>query len=192
MSRLLEHLFAAVPAVALFPPRATARRGEARRGDAAAVPDVPVRYRPRLITQLLEDHETLRALVRRLLGVCCGNDEDACINGLREVATAFRHTSLVKATQLYPYLRWGLEKDRFAARQFAAVHGEVMRSVGRVETTFEEYLGGPWLGEQRQRFVGDTVKVANLIAAALKHEEAGVFPLYLPPGQYRHVRGAVA
>src|SRR5690606_30637312 len=100
--------------------------------------------------------------------------------------------SLVKATQLYPYLRWGLEKDRFAARQFAAVHGEVMRSVARVEATFEEYLGGPWLGEQRRRFVDDVVKVANLISAALKHEEAGVFPLYLPPGQYRHVRGAVA
>lgn len=192
MSRLLEHLFAAVPAAALFPRRSGSRSGEARRNDAVVGPDVPVRFRPRLISQLLQDHETLRALVRKLIGVCCGNDEDACVNSLREVAAAFRHASLVKATQLYPYLRWGLEKDRFAVRQLAAVHVEVMRSVGRVETMFEEYLGGPWLGEQRQRFVNDVVKVANLISVALKHEEAGVFPLYLPPGQYRHVRGAVA
>lgn len=181
MARLLEHLFATGPVPVTFP----------RRADPVAA-DVPVRFRPRLIAQLLQDHETLRALIRSLLDVCRGRDEDACINGLREVAAAFRHLSLVKATQLYPYLRWGLENDRFAARQFNAVHAEVLRAVRRVESIFEEYLDGPWLGEQRQRFLTDVVKAARLLAGALKHEEAGVFPLYLPPGQYRHVRNAVA
>lgn len=189
MSRLLAQLFAAVPAVAFF-----SRRSEPQRAGAptalAPTADVPVRYRPRLVAQLLSDHETLRALMRKLLGASCDRNDDVRIRCLREVALAFRNASLLKATQLYPYLRWGLEKDRFAARQFAAMHADVLRSSTRIEATFEEYLDGPWLGEQRQRFVDDMVRIANLISAALRQEEAGLFPLYMPPGQYRHVLGA--
>lgn len=152
--------------------------------------EVPVRFRPRLIAQLQQDHEALRAGVRRLLHACRGHDEDARILGLRDVAAAFRRLGLTKATQLYPYLRWGLEVDRFAARQLAAVQVDASRAGGRVDALLEEYLDGPWLSEQRRRFVGDMAKMARLLAGALRQEEETVFPLYLPPGQYRHVRGS--
>ncbi len=190
MSRLFAQLFAAVPAMALFSRRSEPQPSGVSSAAAPAIADVPVRYRPRLVVQLLADHETLRVLMRKLLGVSCDRNDDARIRCLREVASVFRNASLLKATQLYPYLRWGLEKDRFAARQLAAMHAEVLRLSSRIEATFEEYLDGPWLGEQRQRFVDDMVRIAHLVSTSLKHEEAGLFPLYMPPGQYRHVLGA--
>lgn len=182
MVRWFERLLAGAPAPAASPYRV----------DDATNDFVPVRFRPRLIAQLLQDHEALRVSVRALIDACRRRDEDARIVGLRHVAAMFRRLSLTKATLLYPYLRWGLQNDRVAARQFVAVHGEVLRVASRVEAVLDEYLAGPWLGHQRRRLVADVAKAAQQLAALLKQEEACVFPLYLPPGQYRHVRDVTA
>lgn len=149
-----------------------------------------LRFRPRLIGQLLQDHQDLRAAMRALLDACRHPDEDRRIHALREVAAIFRRSGLAKSAQLYPYLRWGFQNDRFAARQLEAVHVEVSRGMRGVDAMLEEYLAGPWLSGQRRRFVADAARAAQRLAGALKREEASVFPLYLPPGQYRHVRDA--
>lgn len=182
MVRWFERLFAGAPAPlsSLYSPDGDVdRRGATR-------------FRPRLIAQLLQDHADLRAAMRTLLDACRQRDEDGRITSLREVAAIFRQTGLAKATQLYPYLRWGLENDRFAVRQFEAIHTEVLRAMRGVDAMLEEYLAGPWLHAQRRRFVADAAAAARSLAGALKLEEASVFPLYLPPGQYRHVRGEMA
>ncbi|MEP7041564.1 MAG: hypothetical protein ABI843_00790 [Dokdonella sp.] len=180
MARILERMFGGLP-VRSAPPIAL---------DDAESEHVPVRYRPRLVTQLLQEHETLRMLVRALLDACRGRDEDARILGLRDIAATFRRLSLTKSVHLYPYLRWGLENDRMAVIQFKALQAEVQRSVQSVESILCEYLEGPWLSETRRRLIGDIARLARLLGQALKQEEANVFPLYLPPGQYRHVRDA--
>jgi hypothetical protein len=149
---------------------------------------VPVRYRPRLLAQFQQDHDVLRLVVRGLLDACRVRDEDAQIVGLRNVAAAFRRICLVKSVQFYPYLRWGLEHDRMASIQFKAMHAEIQQGVQRVEAMLLEYLDGPWLSERRRRLVGDVSRMARQLAQSLRLEEANVFPLYLPPGQYRNVR----
>lgn len=149
---------------------------------------LPVRFRPRLVAQLLQDHETLRGAMRALLDACRGRDEDAQIIGLRNVADTFRRISLTKSVQFYPYLRWALESDRMATIQFKAMQADLQRSMQNIETILCEYLEGPWLSATRRRLVGDIVRLAGLLGHALKQEETSVFPLYLPPGQYRHVR----
>lgn len=150
---------------------------------------MPVRFRPRLVTQLLQEHETLRVQMRSLLDACRRGDEDARILRLREVALAFRVASLTKSVQFYPYLRWALEGDRMAAIQFKALHADVQRTMQAVESILDEYLSGPWLSVTRQRLFGDIVRLAGLLAHALKREESNLFPLYMPPGQYRHMYG---
>ena len=158
--------------------------------DEAESEHVPVRFRPRLVTQLLQEHETLRMLMRALLDACRGRDEDARILGLRDVAATFRRISLTKSVHLYPYLRWALENDRLAVIQFKALQADVQRSLHGAEAILSEYLDGPWLSETRRRLIGEVARLARLLGSALKQEEANVFPLYLPPGQYRHVRDA--
>lgn len=182
MARLIERLFAVAPPRARIPSHA----------EEADAEHVPVRFRPRLIAQLLHEHGVLRASMRNLLDACRRRDEDAQILGLREVAATFRRLELVKATQLHPYLRWGLERDRMATIQLKAMQADVQRALREVEAVLDEYLGGPWLRAQRERFVAEVARVAHLLAVALKLEEATVFPLYLPPGQYRHVRDPLA
>lgn len=182
MVRWFERLFSGTstsPVSSLYGPDDSDHRGA-------------IRFRPRLIGQLLQDHQDLRAAMRALLDACRHPDEDRRIHALRAVAATFRRSGLAKAAQLYPYLRWGLQSDRFASRQFDAVHADVLRAMRGVEAMLEEYLAGPWLGGQRGRFLADVAKAAQGLAAALKLEEASVFPLYLPPGQYRHVRSALA
>src|SRR5690554_3282298 len=76
-----------------------------------------VRFRPRLTAQILRDHEVGRRDMRALLDACRAQDEDAEVQCLRRFADGFRRTGLVKSVQLYPYLRWALERDRMAMIQ---------------------------------------------------------------------------
>lgn len=148
----------------------------------------PVRFRPRLISQFVQDHVQLRAAMRALLDACRLRDEDAQIIGLRAVSAEFRRLSLAKSVQLYPYLRWGLENDRLATIQFKAVHSEIQRTLEQADAILCEYLQGPWLTAMRRRLAHDIARLAHLLAQAIRQEETSLFPLYLPPGQYRHVR----
>jgi hypothetical protein len=178
MARFFERMFSGL----------TARDSEPGMIDDSESDLVPVRFRPRLVGQFLQDHDTLRLIMRALLDACRVRDEDAQIVGLRNVAAAFRRLCLVKSVQLYPYLRWGVENDRMATIQFKALHAEVQQGVQRVEAILLEYLEGPWLSERRRRLVGDVSRMARQLGQVLKQEEANLFPLYMPPGQYRNVR----
>ncbi|MET0226786.1 MAG: hypothetical protein ABW187_10120 [Dokdonella sp.] len=178
MARILERMFGGLPARSM-PPIPL---------EEAEAEHVPVRYRPRLVSQLLQEHETLRMLMRALLDACRGSDEDARILGLRDAAATFRRIALTKAVHLYPYLRWGLEHDRIAVIHFKALQADVQRSLQGVEAILGEYLDAPWLSGTRRRLLGEVARLARLLGQAMKLEEANVFPLYLPPGQYRHVR----
>ena len=148
-----------------------------------------VRFRPRLTAQILRDHEVTRQQLRALLDACRAQDEDAEIVCLRRFADHFRRTGLIKAVQLYPYLRWALEKDPMATIQFKSTHRELERATLLIEAVLTDYLDAPWDSYRRRRFVHDVVRVAGLFAQMLKQEEGTLLPLYMPPGQYRYVDG---
>jgi hypothetical protein len=149
-----------------------------------------VRFRPRLTAQILRDHEVTRQQMRALLDACRAHDEDAEIVCLRRFADSFRRTGLVKSVQLYPYLRWALEKDRMATIQFKSTHRELERSALLIEAVLTDYLDSPWDSYRRRRFVHDVVRVAGLFSQAVRQEESTLLPLYMPPGQYRYIDGA--
>jgi hypothetical protein len=151
-----------------------------------------VRYRPRLTAQILRDHEVIRREMRALLDACRAQDEDAEIVCRRRFADGFRRAGLVKSVQLYPYLRWALEKDRMATIQFKSTHRELERSTLLIEAVLTDYLDSPWDSYRRRRFVHDVVRVAGLFAQMLRQEESTLLPLYSPPGQYRYVDGVDA
>jgi hypothetical protein len=148
-----------------------------------------VRFRPRLTAQILRDHEEIRRELRALLDACRAHDEDAEILCMRRFADGFRRTGLVKSVQLYPYLRWALEKDRMATIQFKSTHRELERSTLLIEAVLTDYLDSPWDSYRRRRFVHDVVRVASLFAQMLRQEESTLLPLYMPPGQYRYIDG---
>jgi hypothetical protein len=148
-----------------------------------------VRFRPRLVAQLIEDHAVLRECMRHVLDACRTRNEDAQIIGLQRFAEAFRRVNLTKAVQFYPYLLWAIARDRLATNQFKAVHVDIQGRMQGIDALLREYLHAPWLSAQRRRLFHDVAKIAQLLAQACRMEEATLFPLYLPPGQYRHLRG---
>ena len=149
-----------------------------------------IRFRPRLTAQILRDHEVSRQQMRALLDACRAQDEDAEILGLRRFADGYRRTGLIKSVQLYPYLRWALEKDRMATIQFKSMHRELERSSLLIEAVLTDYLDSPWDSMRRRRFVHDVVRIAGLFSRAMKQEESTLLPLYMAPGQYRYIEGA--
>lgn len=151
-----------------------------------------VRFRPRLTAQILRDHEVTRQQMRALLDACRAQDEDAEIVCLRRFADNFRRTGLTKSVQLYPYLRWALERDRMATIQFKSTHRELERSTLLIEAVLTDYLDAPWDSYRRRRFVHDVVRIAALFSQSLRQEESTLLPLYMPPGQYRYVDGVPA
>ena len=151
-----------------------------------------VRFRPRLTAQLLRDHELARQQMRALLDACRAHDEDAEIACLRRFADSFRKTGLSKSVQLYPYLRWALEKDRMATIQFKSTHRELERSTLLIEAVLIDYLDSPWDSYRRRRFVHDVVRIATLFSQAMRQEESTLLPLYMAPGQYRYIDSAQA
>ena len=151
-----------------------------------------VRFRPRLTAQILRDHEVTRQQLRALLDACRAHDEDAEIACLRRFADSFRRTGLVKSVQLYPYLRWALDKDRSATIQYKSTCRELERTTLLIEAVLTDYLDAPWDSYRRRRFVHDVVRIAQLFSQALRQEESTLLPLYMPPGQYRYINGADA
>jgi hypothetical protein len=151
-----------------------------------------VRFRPRLTAQILRDHEVTRQQMRALLDACRAHDEDAEIACLRRFADSYRRTGLSKSVQLYPYLRWALEKDRMATIQFKSMHRELERSALLIEAVLTDYLDSPWDSYRRRRFVHDVVRIAGLFSQSVRQEESTLLPLYMPPGQYRYVDGVSA
>ena len=149
-----------------------------------------IRFRPRLTAQILRDHELSRQHMRALLDACRAQDEDAEIACLRRFADGYRRTGLIKSVQLYPYLRWALERDVMATIQFKSMHRELERSGLLIEAVLTDYLDSPWDSPRRRRFVHDVVRVAGLFSGAMRQEESTLLPLYMPPGQYRYFEGA--
>jgi hypothetical protein len=176
--RILRNLLDAMP-----------RRASADAWDAADDEHATVRFRPRLVAQLIEDHAVLRDCMRHVLDACRTRNEDAQIIGLRRFAETFRRVNLTKAVQFYPYLLWAIARDRLATNQFKAVHVDIQGRMQGIDALLREYLHAPWLSVQRRRLFHDVAKIAHLLAQACRMEEATLFPLYLPPGQYRHLRG---
>ena len=148
-----------------------------------------IRYRPRLVAELAQEHEATCRHMRSLLDACRGQDEDAQIAGLRNFAEAFHRTALRKSVQLYPYLDWALEGDRTAITQFRAVRADVDRCTLGIEAILSDYLGGPWTREIRRHLVGQVIRAAKLFGQVLRQEEPILFPLYLPPGQAGQITG---
>ncbi|MGA9422388.1 MAG: hypothetical protein WBW61_08485 [Rhodanobacteraceae bacterium] len=159
--------------------RATDRGGDASRSWA--------RFRPRLVDELSGENAAACGQMRAVLDACRDHDEEAQIVGLHTFAASFRRIGLTKSVQFYPYLRWALENDPVATTQFRSIHAEVERHALSIEAILNEYLGAPWDREHRRRFVGEVVRIASFFSKALRVEESLLYPLYLPPGQYRYV-----
>jgi hypothetical protein len=165
-----------------------------RHGDRSAVettvhPDdqLPVRYRPHLVAELLVDGSTARGLMRALLDACRSHDEELQIARLRNFADCFQRTTLLKQVQFYAYLHWALGRDATTMLHFRTVQADVQRHALGIQSLLAEYLGAPWLRAQRRRFVQDMAHMATALAHLLRLEESTLFPLYLPYGQYRYL-----
>jgi hypothetical protein len=166
---------------------------EARGGPAAHARspspaiDFPVQFRPRLIADLRRSHATAHEAMRALLDRCRAGRTDEAIARLRAFAEAFRRAGLAKSVHLYPYLRWALRQDPAAALQLRAIHRGTDVAATQVEATMSAYLEAPWAALQRRRFVHDVATTARTFVQILREEEESIFPLYLPPGQYKFV-----
>ncbi len=146
-----------------------------------------VRYRPLLVNQVVHGHQQLRMLMRGVLSACARRDEAAMVSGLQAFAELFRALALLKSSQLFPYVRWGLHNDSSALLILDSVQHESQRGTRIIEAVLSEYLGTPWNSEHRRRIVADVSRVARFLAEMIGRDETSVLPHYMSPGQYRHV-----
>ena len=179
MSRFLADIFGSTRSQA---PRAAT-------SDSNEPSESRIRYRPRLVAELAQEHEATCRYMRSLLDACRDQDEDAQIAGLRNFAESFRRIALRKSVQLYPYLDWALEGDVTAITLFRSVRADVERCILGIEAILSDYLGGPWTREARRRFLTEVIRAAHLFGQVLRLEEPTLFPLYLPPGQAGQITG---
>lgn len=145
-----------------------------------------IRYRPRLVSELIADHALLRKDMRAVLDACRLNDEDAQILGLQRFATEFRRVGLGKSVLFYPYLRWATARSAVASGHLQALHAAAEAQMLGIDAILREYLQGPWLKAQRRRLYADIAKMARMLGQLCRLEESALFPLYLTPGHYRH------
>ncbi len=125
--------------------------------------------------------------MRSLLDRCRAGHADEAVARMRFFAEVFRRAGLAKSVHLYPYLRWALRNDVSATMQLRAIHRSVDLASTQVEATMSAYLEAPWGPLHRRRFVRDVAAAARTFVQIVREEEASVFPLYLPPGQYKFV-----
>lgn len=149
--------------------------------------DFPVQFRPRLVPGLRHCHASAHEAMRSLLDRCRAGHTDEAVARMRFFAEVFRRAGLAKSVHLYPYLRWALRNDVLATMQLRAIHRSVDLASTQVEATMSAYLEAPWGPLQRRRFVRDVAAAARTFVQIVREEEASVFPLYLPPGQYKFV-----
>lgn len=145
-----------------------------------------IRFRPRLVPELVADHAQLRKNMRAVLDACRLDDEDAKILGLQRFATEFRRVGLGKSVLFYPYLRWATARSRVASSHLHALHTEANAQMLGIDAILRDYLQGPWLKAQRRRLHADIAKMARMLGHLCRLEESALFPLYLTPGHYRH------
>lgn len=148
---------------------------------------ITVRYRMSLVSEIQSRHDLARVQMRAMLDACRDANVEEAIRCMRRFATTFRQIGLTRSVLLCPYLRWALQRDRAATRQFESTYAELMHSTLMTEAILSDYLGSPWDSDRRRRFVHVVVRVASLFSRGMELEASVLLPLYLPPGQYRYV-----
>lgn len=139
------------------------------------------------MNQLIHGHKQLRLHMRGVLLACSQRNEAALISGLISFSELFRVLALLKSSQLFPYVRWGLHNDRAALLILDSVQHESQRSTRIIEAVLSEYLCTPWNSEHRRRIVADVSRTARQLAETIRRDETSVLPHYMPPGQYRNI-----
>jgi hypothetical protein len=152
--------------------------------------DFPVRFRPRLIQELKQDHQEAREAMHAVLGSCRTHAADDVVLRMQRFGEVFRRSGLLKSVQLYPYLQWALQRDRAATMQLKSLHRSIGHSTMQVDAALSRYLEAPWNRQQRDHYARDVAQAAQVFARMVRQEESAVFPLYLPPGHYRYVESA--
>jgi hypothetical protein len=151
--------------------------------------EFPVRFRPRLVQELRQDHDEARAAMRALLDACRRQAVDDVVAQLGRFGEPFRRAGLLKSVQLYPYLHWALQRHRAAAAQLKLLQHGIDSATMRIDAAASRYLDSPWSRAQREHYARDLAQAAQLFARTARQEESAVFPLYMPPGNYRYVDG---
>lgn len=153
---------------------------------AEVAPGTHLHYDPRLVTELSADHVSLLSLFKEIAALAERRDSSALTDRLTRFGDLLRGHVLKENVRLYVYLKHTLQSDEDSLaimQQFA----QEMHHIGRAVTDFLQkyHEVEEWDASQWAVFARDLGNVGKVLSRRIETEENTLYPLYLPPGDYR-------
>lgn len=149
-------------------------------------PGTHLHYDPQLVHELLADHGRLVELFQDVSRLAQQRDSEALTEQLARFGDNLRGHVLKENVRLYVYLRHSLQADEDSLAIMQEFAHE-MHQIGRAVSDFlRKYTQVPhWDDSQWAVFDRDLSAVGKVLTRRIQTEENTLYPLYLPPGDYR-------
>ena len=149
-------------------------------------PGTGVHYDPNLVPGLIADHHALVAIFGEV-GKAMGQKNSALLQEkLGDFGDALRGHLLTENIKFYVYLQHSLEGDTENANIMHEFRKE-MQHIGKAVADFlHKYTGAAkWDGSIWQNFETDVAAIGKVLTKRIQTEENVLYPLYLPPEEYK-------
>lgn len=178
---MFEFLFKrkqAAPVAAPAPAKATEARDVA--------PGTQLHFNPELIVELKADHHRLVALFSELVDTARQRASQPLTERLALFGDSLRGHVLKENVRLYVYLKHNLQSDEDSLAIMQEFAHE-MHQIGRAVTDFlHRYTKvEQWDDAQWAVFSRDLDAIGKVLTRRIETEENTLYPLYLPPSNYR-------
>ncbi|HNQ49556.1 MAG TPA: hemerythrin domain-containing protein [Hydrogenophilus thermoluteolus] len=154
--------------------------------DQGVAPGTHLRYDPSLVPSLIADHRKLLEIFDKVGEALKQKDSGLLKERLEEFEDVLRGHLLTESVRLYVYLQHSLQGDEWNAalindlrREMQHIGKAVIDYLQKYRETFE------WNDIVWENFAAESAKIGNVLAKRIQTEESVLYPLYLPPEDYR-------
>jgi hypothetical protein len=143
-------------------------------------------FDPNLVPNLVSDHHALLGIFGEITSAMEQKDMRRTKEKLGEFGDALRGHLLKENVRFYVYLQHSLEGDA----ENAAIMHEFRREMQHIGKAVADFLHkytaeGEWDGMMWQSFQQEVGGIGKVLTKRIETEENILYPLYLPPQEYR-------
>jgi hypothetical protein len=143
-------------------------------------------YDPGLVPSLVSDHQALLGIFGEIAAAMEQKNVTRTKDKLGEFGDALRGHLLKENVRFYVYLQHSLERDKENAAIMHEFRKE-MQHIGKAVADFlHKYTAeGEWDEKMWQSFQQEVGGIGKVLTKRIQTEENILYPLYLPPQEYR-------
>lgn len=167
-------------------PEAPSPAQAAKGSGQQAATGTQLHYDPALVPNLVADHQVLLGIFGEIGAAMERKDMHSTKEKLGEFGDALRGHLLKENVRFYVYLQHSLEGDSENAAIMHEFRKE-MQHIGKAVADFlHKYTAeGEWDARMWQSFQEEVGGIGKVLTRRIETEENMLYPLYLPPQEYR-------